>query len=142
MVTSDSIMEIMAIKNVNIDKYDQPILDMAIGEAETQIRTYCGFDLLDEMPNGLRYVWADMALDVLSLYVAEESNEGVTGGGGGATTTGVVKSIKEGDISVEFVTNPAAIVAASTANAVEATDKMKRRYETLNLYRKIYGLRA
>jgi hypothetical protein len=69
-------------------------------EAEEAIKNYCN---ICEVPFALKFVWANMALDLLrwEIEMAAENS----GSGGAASIDGSVSSIQSGDTTVSFSTS-------------------------------------
>lgn len=79
---------------------DEQILS-ALEEVEQYIKNYCR---IPRVPNALKYVWANLALDLLRTQFPKQS-----GGGGAApepVMTGVVKAVVRGDTEVSFDADP------------------------------------
>ena len=83
------------------ESYEDDQILSALEEVEQYIKNYCR---IPRVPNALKYVWANLALDLLRTQFPEQS-----GGGGGAAPepvmTGVVKAVVRGDTEVRFDAN-------------------------------------
>ncbi len=81
------------------ETYDDSIVLEALEEVEQYIKNYCR---IPRVPNALKYVWANLALDLLRTQFPEV----LEGAGGGTTTdavvTGTVSAIVRGDTEVRF----------------------------------------
>lgn len=88
-----TILEIVQakIKNEAITELD---IQLAIGEVEEVIKNYCN---IDEVPEALKYTWANMAVDLVK-YNYESNNSG----GEVAADAADVSSIKVGDTQIQL----------------------------------------
>ncbi len=78
---------------------DKAAIQYAIDRAEQWIRNNIN---RPEVPDGLRFVWVDMAA---GIYLNEQKALAADGGGIAGDAAGVVQSIKEGDTTVTFATS-------------------------------------
>lgn len=63
--------------------------ELALEEARQTIFNYCG---IDKMPEGLMYIWASMALDILIFYAQLQASMAELQGAGGAEGEGTEES--------------------------------------------------
>lgn len=96
-----SLADVMAICKRKLvgTQYESQDITYAVNEAEFYIRNYTGRwvktdDVLESLPDEINYIWADIAIGILTIGTAVVS--GLSGGGG------TVKQIKEGDTTIEF----------------------------------------
>jgi hypothetical protein len=84
-----------------------------VSEAEFAIMNYCN---IFEIPSQLKYVWANMALDLFRWTLAMNAeNSADSGGGGSLEPSGDVSSIQSGDTTVSF--------SSSTSSGSETSPK-------------------
>lgn len=89
-----TVLEILSLKTSNAS-ITEPDKLLAIGEVEQSIKNYCN---IDEVPEALNYIWANMALDLVN-YNFESNNQA---GDTIATDPSDVSSIKVGDTQIQL----------------------------------------
>lgn len=89
-----TVLEILSLKTSNAC-ITEPDKLLAIGEVEQSIKNYCN---IDEVPEALNYIWANMALDLVN-YNFESNNQA---GDTIATDPSDVSSIKVGDTQIQL----------------------------------------
>lgn len=89
-----TVLEIVSTKTNG--KFDQATYLMAIEEVEQVIKNYCN---IDKVPDELRFVWANMVLDLIRYEQAihGENQEGLD-----EASTSDIDSISMGDTSVSL----------------------------------------
>lgn len=111
-------MKVVDIVTSTFPDVDQTKLNMAISRIENVVKDYCN---RDDVPSALNFVVADMVIDYLNLSDRKESPEKYV----------AAKSIKEGDVSVEFGTE-------SPKRSETSLDNLLSDYKSqLNKHRKL-----
>nr|DAJ95976.1 MAG TPA: head to tail adaptor [Caudoviricetes sp.] len=88
--TVDDVLDEWITRGYITDK-TEPNNTSYILQAKDTILAYCNIPLAADMPDGLFYVWVELAYATLNSAVATQG-------------TGIVKSIAEGDTTVQFET--------------------------------------
>lgn len=102
----------LAAAKINNTAIDQAQIETALDEAENAIRIYTNrfrtelvtppdIYAYEALPPEMAYIWANMAADILAGSTAAQSGSGTPSVTTGAIA-GSIKSIKEGDVSIEF----------------------------------------
>lgn len=89
-----TVLEILSLKTSNAC-ITEPDKLLAIGEVEQSIKNYCN---IDEVPEALNYIWANMALDLVNYNFESNNRAGDTI----ATDPSDVSSIKVGDTQIQL----------------------------------------
>ena len=97
MIDSQDILEIVKTKRPNLSLEDSVIV-IAVNEVEQKIKNYC---TVPEVPDALRYTWANMAIDLLDYENAANTNSdsGVTENDINSILAGNFGTISMGDTS-------------------------------------------
>ncbi|MDR1805960.1 MAG: hypothetical protein LBQ80_04215 [Clostridium sp.] len=112
---------------------DYTLLSQAVDDAQQRIRAYCNRQREKHLPRRLKYVWADMASDIVVGLLALRVNAATSNGD---SATGAVKKIVEGDTTIEYETS-----ASITSGVVssDGEDLITARYAArLNAHRRVY----
>jgi hypothetical protein len=146
-MSMEEVIDIVSKKLDGTDFEDYEI-EEAVKEAEFQIRNFTGrwqrkniVDLygtvtateVEELPRELNYVWASIALDTLRLGPSAAAR---AQGAAGIDTGRVVKSIKEGDVSIDFDT---AAGSSTGAGIVTGAQIVGNYAEQLYPFRRLYA---
>ena len=118
------IWTLVKLRMVLSDDSLQVLIESYIDEIELRIMHYCG---LSEIPDGLKFVWASMAIDAVRVDLP---NVGEI-----ADTVGGAESVKIGDTQV----SPARSNGGDISNTSKSSiDKIVLNYKfDLNRYRKL-----
>lgn len=73
----------------------------SIEEVEASIRNYCHFRLIEPMPLGIRFVWANMSVDLVRYETAKAKADAGTESEADVSTSNLT-SIKIGDTQLGF----------------------------------------
>lgn len=76
----------------------------SIEEVEASIRNYCHFRLIEPMPLGIRFVWANMSVDLARYESAKAKADAGTESEADVSTSNLT-SIKIGDTQLGFSAN-------------------------------------
>jgi hypothetical protein len=138
------VYEIVRRKLINSRYGEEDIAD-AIKEAEHQIRNFCGFwqyqvgdtDNLvyEDLPVQLNYVWANIAIDYLSL--GYRTSQMTAYDGGAIVDASAIKSIKEGDTTIEFA-GAASSGSSSSGGVTSVLEIVKTYADELYPFRRLY----
>lgn len=113
-----AVVDIIKVK-VPADKFSDAEIQMAMEEAEYQIRNYCNLPKPRfKIPIQLNYVWANMAVDAL--------NEADKSRNPGAPVGGAIGSVHVGDTSYSFVDFRSSAVRALDAIVVSYSGQLNR----------------
>lgn len=116
-MTPSTVLDIVSSKVYHLDIGDHALIEY-IEEVGQSIMNYCN---REDIPSGLRYVHANMVVDLIKAEKRKVDPDAQTG----------VKSIKEGDVSVEFG-------AVNVESRERATEKLLYDYsKQLNSFRKL-----
>lgn len=133
-------MTVLDIVKMSCTKEGEAISDfeyaVAIDEAAVEIKNYC--NITGDIPDGLKYTWANMAVDLV-LYRYYRNKETLGADGKNSLQPSLVSSMSIGDTSVTFGKAGSSDGAYSEAKAhVANLDDLLMNYkDQLNKYRKM-----
>lgn|GEM_PF-3524587 len=107
----------IVINKMEPDVFTEEVLLLKIEEVAQAIKTYCN---RNDIPDDLMFVHANMTLDLIHQEIKSMN----------PADFAVAKSVKEGDVAVEFTTN--------TTTSEQATARVLMNYTSqLNRFRKL-----
>ena len=103
-VTTSDILVTAKNKLKGLSGLDDATILSSIEEVETSIRNYCHFRPVEKMPGGVRFVWANMSVDLVRYETAKAKADAGTEDEADVSTTNLT-SIKIGDTQLGFSAN-------------------------------------
>jgi len=135
-VLKSDVLLIAKKKLKSISGLDDSDILLSIEEVEQCIRTYCHFKNHEMMPGGVRYVWANMSVDLVRYETAKaKADSGVEDEVNVSTTN--LTSIKIGDTQLGFSPNGNGSPASTALKSHEANldDLLMNYKEQLKCFR-------
>lgn len=115
--------------------YTRENIDFAIEEIEQLILNYC---VIPRVPDALRFVWANMVVDLLRTRYPDTEDGGGVPSGTDPIITGVVKEIKDGDTTTIFDADAKSQTSGGYTHTPDMEDLIFNYRDQLKIFRRIY----
>lgn len=133
-------MTVLDIVKMSCTKEGESISDfeyaIAVDEAAVEIKNYC--NLTGDIPDGLKYTWANMAIDLV-LYRHYRTKETLGDDGQRGLESRPIASMSIGDTSVTFGTTNSSdgLYIEAKSHVANLDDLLMNYKDQLNKYRKM-----